>query len=72
MRGMITSVQLIQHTLESLEATKKTEHVYCEYRNRARRVHPHVCRWHIEKKDVECARAKCARYMEAMKNVAHH
>jgi hypothetical protein len=69
---MIKSIKLIQHTPDSLEARKKEERVSCEYRGRLRQGHPDVCRWHIEKKDPECARVKCARYAEAMKSAAHN
>ncbi len=69
---MIKSIKLILHTPDSLEASKKEEHVPCDYRGLSRWVHPYVCRWHIEQRDVECARVKCARYAEAMKSAAHN
>lgn len=69
---MIKSIEMIQHTPDSMDASKKEEHVPCEYMNRARQVHPYVCRWHIEQRDPECARVKCVRYAEAMKSAAHN
>lgn len=64
---MIKSIQMMLHTPAGLKASKKEAHVRCEYGDRARRVHPYVCRWHIEQKDKECARVKCVRYAEAIK-----
>jgi len=40
---------------DMLKQKDNNNSLWCGYKNQLRRVHPRVCKWHMEENDPECA-----------------
>lgn len=56
--GILTVMDVFYGVIVSDYKETSYKPILCPYNNRARYIHPEVCKWHQEERDPECERCK--------------